>query len=87
MTPFEIVNWGEVFLWSTLGVGVMGYAFRKSRTVDRDSLVLGIALCLFGCTDIIELHTGAWWNPPALLVFNSVCVVMIVSILWTKTRS
>lgn len=71
---FPIVNWIEVFLWPVFGLICLGAVFRKEQAHRRSLILLGITFFLFGYTDYLELHTGAWWRPMGLLALNALCV-------------
>ncbi len=47
-------------------------------TAPPNSVGGGVVVFLFGVSDVIEFFTGAWWKPPALIVFKAVCVTGIV---------
>ena len=71
---FTIVNWIEVVLWPVFGLICLGAAFRKKQTHRPSLILLGITFFLFGFSDYLELHTGAWWRPMGLLALNALCV-------------
>lgn len=54
----------------------------SSRFVRADlrtvAVVAALTLVAFGVSDIIEIYTGAWYNPPALLVLKAVCIVALL---------
>lgn len=39
-------------------------------------LILPAAFLAFGCSDWIEMHTGAWWKPWWLLLLKATCVTI-----------
>ncbi len=79
MSAFEIVNWGEVILWPAIGMVCLLFAIKGKGHADRSLWVLGPTFVLFGVSDYIELHTGAWWKPLALLLLNAVCIAVFVA--------
>lgn len=49
-----------------------------------------IAFFLFGCSDLVETQTLAWWRPWWLLLWKAGCVLAILWLFWCsrnqKTR-
>ena len=70
-----VFNACEAGLWLTLAV-VVGIRYRRApagvRSVAR---VMALHFVLFGVSDLIEIETGAWWRPPALLIFKGACLI------------
>ncbi len=69
----------EVVLWSGLAVFVLWRFRRRTGSIRRWSWMTAAFLLLFAVSDAIEIHTGAWWRPPSLLAFKTVCVLGIVA--------
>ena len=80
MSAFELVNWGEVILWPAIGLVCLGFAIKRGRRSDRYLWLLAPTFVLFGVSDYIELHTGAWWDPLGLLVLNAACIAVFVAV-------
>lgn len=81
---FVYGNYIEACLWTTMGV----IAFAK-RT-GRPGMALGVALLFFGGSDVVEAHTGAWYDPWWLFVWKAACVLVIVGVwlaLWRDRRA
>ena len=86
MTAFEIVNWTEVFLWPTIGLGCFFASIKKGA--DRKTLwIVGTAFILFGLSDYIELQTGAWWKPIGLLLLKAGCIAVFAFFGWRHYRA
>lgn len=71
-------NYFEAGLWFGIG-GVLSLAafIRRKRTPNLNVIVVAsIAFMAFGVSDLIEAQTGAWWNPPALLVLKGSCLLV-----------
>ena|SRR5579872_860226 len=70
-----LFNGCEAILWVVLAA-VVGVRFRtaapKARRVSR---ALAALLVAFGVSDVIEIYTGAWWRPPAQMIFKGLCLV------------
>ena len=79
----DTYNAFEAGLWAVLAVVV---AFRYRRSVAglrRVAAVTSVLLMLFAVSDVIEMHTGAWWRPWPLLVFKGIC---LVGLIWCVRR-
>jgi hypothetical protein len=71
----ETGNQIEATLWILIG---LIFFIRQSirKPVGRVShFGLSIAFILFGISDIVEIQTGAWWDPWWLFTWKGVCVV------------
>ena len=44
----------------------------------RLALVAGVALVLFGLSDLVEIRTGSWLRPWWLFVWKAVCLGTLV---------
>ncbi len=64
----------EALLWSVLAV-IIAVRFRKSDAgLRRLSWMTAALLATFAVSDVIEMQTGAWWRPTALLILKGVCL-------------
>lgn len=79
MNASELVNWVEVFFWPALGLGCLAHAARRHPGTDPLTWLLGAAFIIFGISDYLELRTGAWWRPPALLVLKAGCIAVFLA--------
>lgn len=78
MDLVALFNGCEAVLWLVLAT-VVALRFRTSAPrLRRVSWRVSVLLVAFGISDVIEMHTGAWWRPPALLVLKGVCLVGLV---------
>ena len=78
LSPFELINWGELFLWPIIGFVCFIKAVKEKNPKRIQLCILGLTFFVFGLTDYIELRTGAWWRPFGLLVLNALCLSSIV---------
>src|SRR4051812_337212 len=69
---FVYGNYVESCVWA--GIGVVALVKRNSRW----SLLLGVTLIVFGISDIVEAHTGAWYDPWWLFVWKALCVLLVL---------
>lgn len=71
--------------WLLAAVCAVGAARGQGRRRRRLG-VLAVALTVFGASDIIEMHTGAWWRPWWLLAIKGAClgVVAWVVVGWRR---
>jgi hypothetical protein len=70
-----VLNGCEAGLWLTFAVIVVRRYRRAQAGVRRVACVMALFFILFGVSDLIEFETGAWWRPPALLIFKGVCLI------------
>lgn len=80
-------NYLESGLWCLIGVGLLirlvvdGIFSRYSKVL----CVAAVTFFVFGVSDVIEAHTGAWWRPWWLLFIKSGCVLSFLGcLLWYK---
>lgn len=74
MLPEAVFNGFEAALWLAFAVIVV-VRFREAEAGNRNiARVMAAFFVLFGVSDVIEMKTGAWWRPPALLVFKGLCL-------------
>lgn len=52
--------------------------FALLRRLGRASVVLGVSLLVFGTSDLVEAHTGAWYSDWWLIAWKGICIVAIV---------
>jgi len=74
---FETINYLEAIFWCTIGIAFLREAISSSKS-RRLRIVLGGALVAFGGSDIVEVETGAWWQPWWLFCWKAVCLLIIV---------
>ena len=67
----------EAGLWFALAMVLFIYAFRREKPLRATLLTLSITLAVFGGSDVVEAHTGAWWTPWWLFVWKALCVVAL----------
>jgi hypothetical protein len=67
----------EAVVWWFLAGCVLVAAYRKPLH-RRSCLTVAIALLLFGCSDVVEISTGAWWRPWWLLVWKAACLATLL---------
>ena len=63
-------NFVESLLWFGLAIALL--VRRPRRPGMRSGAVWFV---LFGVSDLIEMHTGAWWQPLELFLLKAGCVV------------
>ncbi|WP_437202326.1 hypothetical protein [Planctomicrobium sp. SH664] len=62
-------NFLEACLWFVLGIGTFLAGNVRGLTPFVRWLLV-VSYFAFGLSDLIEIKTGAWYSPPALLVFK-----------------
>jgi hypothetical protein len=70
-----VFNACEAGLWLTCAAVVVVRYRRAAVGTRRVARVMALFFILFGVSDLIEIETGAWWRPPALLIFKGACLV------------
>ena len=71
-------NMIEAGVWFVLSLGMLLHLFRADSTVRPTLAVLAETLAVFGGSDLVEAHTGAWWRPWWLFVWKGVCVMVLL---------
>lgn len=90
--PFVRANIIEAFFWMAIGVGFgcCGVYLKMRKHDGRQILALSAAITLvvFGFTDLVEAHTGAWWRPWPLLLWKGLCIIslLILFILYRRDK-
>jgi len=83
-------NYIEASLWFLIAAALALTAYRatSSSPYFLNTTVASLAFFLFGVSDILEAHTGAWWRPHSLLLLKGVCIVILVGCLssYFKTK-
>ena len=82
---FQISNYIEASLWSSIGIGFAIAAFRRKGVAytgsgRRQCRLAALHFILFGISDVVEAHTGAWYRPIWLLLWKSACVVGLTTL-------
>ncbi len=74
-------NCFEAGLWWVIAIGlVVG-----GRVPQPWRWRLPLAFAVFGVSDLIEVQTGAWWEPWWLLVMKAACVLVFL-LAWRALR-
>jgi CHASE2 domain-containing sensor protein len=79
-------NLVEAVLWFLFAGAFSFLAWRTRSRKRRLFAVLAPAFVLFGCSDLIEARTGAWWRPIWLLLLKAGCVGVFVYGIWEYLR-
>ena len=80
----QYFNLAEGIAW--IGLGVYFFALLLRRTHRGLNVLIGIAFVLFGISDFVEMHTGAWWRPWWLLVWKGLCLLALLFLLTLRHR-
>jgi hypothetical protein len=78
MSAVDWFNAVEAAFWIGLAVLTAALGHRARGFTPRTQVATVIFLAAFGVSDIIEVYTGAWWQPPALLLFKAICLLGLV---------
>jgi hypothetical protein len=74
MSLHAVFNYGEAGLWFVIAF-VLALRLRMKRPWRW---LLPLAFAVFGVSDLIEVRTGAWWDPWWLLVMKAACVLVFL---------
>jgi hypothetical protein len=78
-------NFGEALWWMALAAVLLFRARIPSRS-RMSALAASAWFFLFGISDLIEIHTRAWFRPWPLLLFKTACVLALVLLLFRCLR-
>ena len=67
----------EAGFWIVCGIG-SAVAARTSHNDRGIYQIAAVALVAFGATDIVEIFTGGWHRPVALLAANAACAFTLI---------
>ena len=79
----DAYNGFEAALWTFIAVVVAIRHRHAIAGLRRAAAITSGLLVLFSISDVIEMYTGAWWKPLALLVFKGFC---LVGLIWSVRR-
>ncbi|HEX8834861.1 MAG TPA: hypothetical protein VF719_11705 [Abditibacteriaceae bacterium] len=71
-------NIAECFLWLVISIVLLIKSTRVSPDLRKTLRMLSVSFFLFGISDYIEAHTGAWWTPLWLLFLKGGCIMVFV---------
>lgn len=75
-------NTAEAGLWATFAALTALLGGRARGLTPRLRAWLTVVFLAFGASDLVEISTGAWWRPPALLAYKGACLLGIVAGGW-----
>ena len=71
-------NIAECILWIIISIILLVKSTRDARDLRRILHILSVSFFLFGISDYIEAHTGAWWTPIWLLFLKGGCIIVFI---------
>jgi hypothetical protein len=83
---FQISNYIEAGLWSSIGIGFAIAALRQKGVERKRCLIAAVTFVLFGISDLVESQTGAWYRPIWLLGWKGVCVLVLFYLMFVHFR-
>ena len=83
VSSFNLV---EGLFWLVVAAGFARAAVGAGARTPKVFAAASAVLALFGVSDFVEIHTGAWWRPWWLLVWKGLCLAILVAlyVLWRK---
>ena len=79
-------NYIEAVIWGIFAIGFTQTAIKKTGKIRIHRMIAAVTFFLFGLSDIIEVQTGAWWQPWWLFIWKSLCVASMIILLISYTR-
>lgn len=76
-----VFNYLEAGLWFVIAFALVV----RSRMTMPWRWLLPLAFAAFGISDLIEVRTGAWWEPWWLFVLKAACVLVFL-LAWRALR-
>ncbi|MBI3416423.1 MAG: hypothetical protein HY043_14100 [Verrucomicrobia bacterium] len=76
-----VFNNFEAGFWFVIALVLACRAWRSEPRVKRVGMFAAFAFGVFGVSDLIEAHTGAWWRPWWLFVMKATCVLVFAGCL------
>lgn len=71
-----LFNLVEAVVWFGFGAALLIAALFKPLGF-RFGVTAGVAFLFFGASDMVEMRTGAWFEPWWLLVWKAACVLVL----------
>lgn len=72
-----IFNLCEAAVWGTAAAVLFGRSAREPEPMRKLGRKTAAILAVFSLTDLIEIRTGAWWDPWRLLALKAACVLAL----------
>ena len=74
MQGLYLINLAEAILWLSLGAFLLTRVLRRRTDTPRLAIFSAVILMFFGLSDLVEMKTGAWWDPWWLFLWKALCV-------------
>lgn len=75
----NLIRYGNIiegFFWIAIGACFAVAMMRQGR--KRFKIIAAVNFAVFGCSDFVESHTGAWWKPTWLLLWKGLCITVML---------
>jgi membrane-bound metal-dependent hydrolase YbcI (DUF457 family) len=79
----RVYNWAEVVLWGAIAVVCLIRALTHKGIKRCLLAVAAVSFAIFAVTDVLEVESGAWWEPPWLLALKVACVASVL-LVWRE---
>ncbi|MDJ0555509.1 MAG: hypothetical protein QNJ68_13910 [Microcoleaceae cyanobacterium MO_207.B10] len=80
-TVYTKGNYIEAVIWFIFAGAFAASAVKNNRLVRLYRIIATLTFLLFGLSDIVEVQTGAWWDPWWLFIWKSLCVLSMFCLL------
>ncbi len=71
----------EAGFWMAISLVIVAKGWRSTGRSRIRAGWAAVSFGLFGISDVIEAHTGAWWEPWWLFVLKTACVLSLLACL------
>lgn len=73
-----IFNLCEMAVWGTAAAVMLVRSAKESEPIRRLGQNTAGVLAVFSLTDLMEIRTGAWWDPWWLFALKAACVAALL---------
>jgi hypothetical protein len=84
---FRTGNYAEAVLWLLIATAFGVFATKRGGLARRRCAMAVPVFFLFGMSDVVEVHTGAWWHPWWLFAWKALCIASMLWLLWDYLRA
>jgi hypothetical protein len=69
----------EAGIWLLLAIVIARRTWRKAGRTRNIGTAAAAAFAAFAVSDLVEIHTGAWYRPWWLLAWKAACLAMLAA--------
>ncbi len=80
-------NFCEAMLWISVGV-TFGVLHHRRGGLSRLRFAIAVLFVTFGLSDLVEIRTGSWYDPPWMFAWKALnCAALFVALFLLATRT